>query len=229
LSTAAFDARLQCRRSAEWFADRRLLQLRMSEPPTRHTPPRETAPGDDSSAGITLILNQAQGGDSVARERVYALLYAELLRLARSHLSGSQPVSLNPSALVHEAYLRMLGRDTMPIRDRRAFFAYASTVMRSVLIDHARMRAADKRGGHYTPVTLTTGLLNNVAAEADLSRLNDALEALRGVDERCFRVVEMRYFAGMTEQDIADELAVSVPTIKRAWRKARAFLYEQMD
>ncbi|MGZ5204268.1 MAG: ECF-type sigma factor [Caldimonas sp.] len=188
------------------------------------TPPDD----DDSKAGITLILNRALAGDAASRERAYALLYAELLRLARSHLSGSGALSLNPSALVHEAYLRMLAREATPMRDRRAFFAYASSVMRSVLIDHVRAGAAEKRGGLFTPVTLTTGVLNSVAASEDFSRLNDALDALRGVDERSFRVVEMRYFAGMTEEDIAGELDVSVPTVKRDWRKARAFLFEQL-
>ncbi|MGZ5183749.1 MAG: ECF-type sigma factor [Caldimonas sp.] len=191
--------------------------------------PSGTPPGDDDSkAGITLILNRALAGDAASRERAYALLYAELLRLARSHLSGSGALSLNPSALVHEAYLRMLAREATPMRDRRAFFAYASSVMRSVLIDHVRAGAAEKRGGLFTPVTLTTGVLNSVAASEDFSRLNDALDALRGVDERSFRVVEMRYFAGMTEEDIAGELDVSVPTVKRDWRKARAFLFEQL-
>jgi RNA polymerase sigma factor (TIGR02999 family) len=185
-------------------------------------------PPEDGNAGITIILNRALAGDTASRERVYELLYAELLRLARSHLLGSNAVSLNPSALVHEAYLRMLNRDGTPMRDRRAFFAYASTVMRSVLIDHVRAGAADKRGGLFTPVTLTTGVLNSVAAEEDFSRLNDAIEALREVDERSCRVVEMRYFAGMTEDDIAGELEVSVPTVKRDWRKARAFLFEQL-
>ena len=187
-----------------------------------------TPPDNDSKAGITLILNRALAGDAASRERVYALLYAELLRLARSHLSGSGALSLNPSALVHEAYLRMLAREATPMRDRRAFFAYASTVMRSVLIDHVRAGAAEKRGGLSTPVTLTTGVLNSVAAKEDFSRLNDALEALRSVDARSFRVVEMRYFAGMTEEDIAGELDVSVPTVKRDWRKARAVLFEQL-
>lgn len=191
-------------------------------------PPSGTPPDDDSRAGITLILNRALAGDAASRERVYAMLYAELLRLARSHLSGSGALSLNPSALVHEAYLRMLAREATPMRDRRAFFAYASSVMRSVLIDHVRAGAAEKRGGLFTPVTLTTGVLNSVAASEDFSRLNDALDALRGVDERSFRVVEMRYFAGMTEEDIAGELDVSVPTVKRDWRKARAFLFEQL-
>ena len=183
---------------------------------------------DGPAAGITVILNRALAGDTASRDEIYALLYAELVRLARSHLAGSGDVSLNPSALVHEAYLRMLRRDGTPMRDRRAFFAYASTVMRSVLIDHVRAGSAEKRGSLFTPVTLTTGVLNSAAAQEDFSRLNDALDALRGIDERGSRVVEMRYFAGMTEEDIADELKVSVPTVKRDWRKARAFLFEQL-
>lgn len=179
-------------------------------------------------ADITVILNRALDGDDAARERIYGLLYSELLRLARSHLGGSNVPSLNPSVLVHEAYLRMLGREAVPMRDRRAFFAYASTVMRSVLIDHLRSRLADKRGGGEIAITLTTGVLAGVAAQEDFSRLNDALDALREVNERHFRVVEMRYFAGMTEEEIADELEVSVPTVKRDWRSARAFLFEQL-
>ncbi len=182
------------------------------------------APADD----ITGVLNQAVAGDAAARERVYALLYGELLRLARSHLAGSGAVSLNPSVIVHEAYLRMLKRDATPLRDRRAFFAYASSVMRSVLIDHVRARGTEKRGGGDAPLTLTTGVLQSAIASEDFTRLNDALLELRSVDDRCFQVVEMRYFAGMTEEDIATELAVSVPTVKRDWRKARAFLFEQL-
>ena len=186
--------------------------------------------GDEASrAEITLVLNRAIAGDEAARERVYALLYDELVRLARSHLWDSGAVSLNPSALVHEAYLRMLNREATPVRDRRAFFAYASAVMRSVLLDHVRAANADKRGGAHAPLTLTTGVLNSVAAKEDFSRLDEALEALRRVDARSSRVVEMRYFAGMTEADIADELAVSVPTVKRDWRKARAFLLAQLS
>ncbi len=185
-------------------------------------------PSEPADTDITVILNRALDGDDAARERVYALLYGELLRLARSHLGGSNAPSLNPSVLVHEAYLRMLGRAAVPVRDRRAFFAYASTVMRSVLVDHVRASHAAKRGGGESLVTLTTGVLEGAAAEEDFTRLNDALEALREVSQRRFRVVEMRYFSGMTEDEIAVELEVSVPTVRRDWRNARAFLFEQL-
>jgi RNA polymerase sigma factor (TIGR02999 family) len=195
-------------------------------PPSRPSP--DASPAAQPATGITLILNRAIAGDERAREQLYGLLYAELMRLARSHLFGSGALSLDPSALVHEAYLRMLGREATPMRDRRAFFAYASAAMRSVLLDHVRAAQADKRGGGATRVTLTTGVLDSAAAEADFSRLNEALEMLRSVDERAFRVVELRYFAGMTEDDVAAELAISVPTVKRDWRKARAFLFGQL-
>jgi RNA polymerase sigma factor (TIGR02999 family) len=191
-------------------------------------PASDPPPDEAAATRITLILNRALAGDGDSRERVYELLYAELLRLARSHLAGSGAVSLNPSALVHEAYLRMLRREATPMRDRRAFFAYASTAMRSVLVDHVRAHAADKRGGGLTVVTLTTGVLDSASAEEDFSRLNEALDALREVDQRACRVVELRYFAGMSEEDIAEEIAVSVPTVKRDWRKARAFLLAQL-
>ena len=190
------------------------------------TRPNPAAP--DPGADITAVLNRSLAGDAAAREHLYALLYAELLRLARSHLADAGGVSLNPTAIVHESYLRMLHRDAAPMRDRRAFFAYASSVMRSVLVDHVRARNAEKRGGGVAPLTLTTGVLNRATAGEDFTRLNDALLALRSVDERSFKVVEMRYFAGMTEDDIAQELSVSVPTVKRDWRKARAFLFEQL-
>ena len=198
--------------------------------PLRRAPPKTAAaapPDDAAQAGITLILNRALAGDDASRERVYALLYAELLRLARSHLSGSGVVSLNPSALVHGAYLRMLRREATPVRDRRALFADASTVMRSVLVDEwgQRRRQARRpaRAGDADDRRARPG-----AAELDLMRSTMPSRPCASVDEREQPRRRMRYFAGMTEEDIASELEVSVPTVKRDWRKARAFLFEQL-
>ena len=190
----------------------------------------EGGAGGDAAAKdeLTAILNRALAGDADSKDRIYALLYNELLRLAGAHLAGAGAISLNPSALVHEAYLRMLGRDATPMRDRRAFFAYASTAMRSALVDHVRARGADKRGGDAPAVTLTTGVLQGLVAAEDFSRLDEALASLREADARSCRVVELRYFAGLTEEDVAAELDVSVPTVKRDWRKARAFLYDAL-
>ncbi len=180
-----------------------------------------------SSEPVTVILNRALGGDRAAHENIYRLLYAELLKLARSQLSNAD-VTLNPSALVHEAYMRLLKRDAEPLRDRRAFYAYASQAMRSVLIDYVRESGADKRGAGQRPVTLSTGMAEGIAGTEDFSRLNEALLELQGADERCFKVVEMRYFGGMTEEDIAVQLDISLATVKRDWRKARAFLFDQL-
>jgi len=177
---------------------------------------------------ITQVLNRALSGDRAAHEEMYRLLYTELLKLARKHLSGAA-LTLNPSALVHEAYLRLLTRESAPVRDRRAFYAYASHAMRSVLVDYLRERGAEKRGGGNRPITLSTQLGQDIAAGDDFARLNEALLELKSADERCFLVVEMRYFGGMTEEDIAARLNVSLPTVKRDWRKARAFLFEQMQ
>ena len=180
-----------------------------------------------SGEPVTVILNRALGGDRAAHEDIYRLLYGELLKLARGQLSSAD-VSLNPAALVHEAYLRLLKRDAEPMRDRRAFYAYASQAMRSVLIDYVRECDADKRGAGQRPITLSTGIAEGLAGADDFARLNDALLELQNADERCFRVVEMRYFGGMTEDDIAAQLDISLATVKRDWRKARAFLFDQL-
>ena len=181
-----------------------------------------------SGEPVTVILNRALGGDRAAHEDIYRLLYAELLKLARSQLSNAN-VTLNPAALVNEAYLRLLKRDAEPMRDRRAFYAYASQAMRSVLVDYVRESSADKRGAGQRPITLSTGIAEGLAgSDDDFARLNDAMLELQSADERCFKVVEMRYFGGMTEEDIAAQHDISLATVKRDWRKARAFLFDQL-
>lgn len=176
---------------------------------------------------ITVLLSQVQAGDGGARERLYSLLYAELRQLARTHLSRAGGLTLEPSSLVHEVWLRT-GQGALG-NSRRQFFAHASVVMRSVLIDQFRERAAHKRGGGLDAVTLDTSALEALPAAAVPLELMEALDALARVDERCHRVVTLRYFAGMLEEEIAEELGVSVPTVKRDWRKARAFLLAQLS
>ena len=175
---------------------------------------------------ITVLLAAVQAGNEAAREQLYQQLYAELRRLARSHLQRAGPLTLEPSALVHEVWLRT-GQGVLG-NSRRQFFAHASVVMRSVLVDQFRERSAEKRGGGLHDVTLDTAALAAVAAPAQPLHLMDALEDLARVDERCHRVVTLRYFAGLQEDEIAEELGVSVPTVKRDWRKARAFLLQQL-
>jgi RNA polymerase sigma factor (TIGR02999 family) len=177
---------------------------------------------------VTALLHQAAAGDGSARDRLYATLYPELMRIARAHVARAGTISLAPPALLHEAYLRISGSDGPDVLNRRVFFAYASTVMRNVIIDYVRERRAQKRGGGEAMLTLDTGIADEAVAEDGIEGLAEALAALAKIDPRSHRVVEMRYFGGLTEEEIAAALAVSLPTVKRDWRKARAFLYEAM-
>ncbi|WP_088282656.1 ECF-type sigma factor [Ideonella sp. A 288] len=173
---------------------------------------------------ITLLLSQCRANEAGARDRLYALLYPELKRLARSHLARSGPMTLDPSAIVHDAWLRCEG--AVPPGSRGQFFGYASAVMRSVIVDHVRERAADKRGGGLQAVTLSTAALDALPAQAGALEIDEALAALERADPRAHQMVEMRYFGGMTLEEIAEVMGVSVPTLKRDWRRARAFLYD---
>lgn len=177
---------------------------------------------------VTQLLQRSSAGDEAAREPLYRLLYPELMRLARSHLSRAGTLTLDAPSLLHDAYLRLTANRLLPDTNRHVFFAYASRVMRSVIVDYVRERGAQKRGGGMQSVTLTGGLAETIFTEHSVSDIERALSALENLDLRAYRVVEMRYFAGLTEEDIAVVLDVSVPTVKRDWRKARAFLYGQL-
>jgi RNA polymerase sigma factor (TIGR02999 family) len=174
---------------------------------------------------LTVLLQRAAAGDGGARDPLYRMLYPELMRLARGHLAHAGTISLDPTALLHEAYLRLDGG--APGTNRRVFFAYASKVMRSVVVDYVRERGAHKRGGRAEKVTLS-GVAGSLFEDHSITGIEAAIAALARVDERAHRVVEMRYFGGMTEEDIANELDISAATVRRDWRKARAFLYERL-
>jgi RNA polymerase sigma factor (TIGR02999 family) len=176
---------------------------------------------------LTVLLQRATAGDCEARDPLYRLLYPELMRLARGHLSRAGTVSLDARGLLHEAYLRLGDGQNAPNANRRVFFAYASKVMRSVVIDYLRERGAQKRGQGARSVTMSHAA-DSIFAKHPLPEIEDALNALARVDERAFRVVEMRYFAGLSEEEVAEALQVSLATVGRDWRKARAFLYEQL-
>ncbi|MEP6939966.1 MAG: ECF-type sigma factor [Rudaea sp.] len=177
---------------------------------------------------VTQLLQRAAAGDASAREPLYRVLYPMLMRLAQGHLSRAGTMTLDAPGLLHEAYLRLSGQGNLPDTNRRVFFAYASRVMRSVIVDYVRERGAQKRGGNVPALTLTGNIGESIFTENSLSDVEQALRALEAEDERAFRVVEMRYFAGLREEDIAVILEVSLPTVKRDWRKARAFLYAQL-
>jgi len=175
---------------------------------------------------LTELLCAARQGDQQAAGEAFSLLYRELHRLARAKLRQHQSMTLlDTTSLLHESYLRLVGAQSLPISDRQHFFTYAARVMRSVIVDFARARLAERRGGEAQQVVLDTVAGNELAApESDVLRVHEALETLAKADERLAHVVELRYFGGMTESEIADTLGTSERTVRRDWEKARLLL-----
>lgn len=180
------------------------------------------------SGEITVLLDAARGGDREAMDRVLATLYQELHGMARRQLAGQQQGhTLDATALVHEAYLKLIGREPGAVRfdDRSHFFAYAASAMRSVIVDYARQRLAQKRGGDLHRVTdLPDDIEGGVNLDEDMLGLDRALEQLTSVDPRLTKVVELRYFAGLSELEIAALLERSERSVRRDWQKARMYL-----
>jgi RNA polymerase sigma factor (TIGR02999 family) len=175
---------------------------------------------------LTELLGRLQGGEPEARDALFAVAYAELHRLAQSRLrEGGRDTLLDTTCLVHEAYLRFVNAGELRAEDRRAFFAYASQVMRSVIVNSVRERRAQKRGGGGRPLTLSTELGASVSADEEaILKVHEALEALEQADPRLAQVAQMRYFGGYSEQEIAETLDVSPRTVQRDWEKARLIL-----
>ena len=175
---------------------------------------------------LTELLDAARAGDRQAADRAFSLLYDDLRQLARSKLRRHQPLTLlDTTSLVHEVYLKLAGQSALPVADRHHFFAYAARVMRSVIVDLARARLAERRGGDAEHVALDTDVAERVAApENEVLRVHEALETLAQADEPLARVVEMRYFGGMTEAEIAQAMGVSERTVRRQWERARLLL-----
>ena len=175
---------------------------------------------------LTQLIQQVGAGNQAAKDELFAAAYAELRKLARSRLrDGGRNTCLETTALVHESYLRFLASGQLRIEDRRAFFGYASRVMRSVVIDAVREHQAQRRGGHLKQLTLDTQAAAELSAgESEIVRVNDALLALEDVEPRLAKVVEMRYFGGYTEQEIAEALDMNERTVRRDWEKARLLL-----
>jgi RNA polymerase sigma factor (TIGR02999 family) len=180
---------------------------------------------------ITVLLREAQSGDAGAREALFAAAYPMLERLARARLrDGGRNTLLDTRGLVHESYLRYVQGGELRAEDRRAFFAFASQVMRSVIVSSARERRAEKRGSGNRPMTLSTEVTEQVpAGEEDILRVHEALDSLERVDARLAQVVQMRYFGGYSEQEIAETLEVTERTVQRMWLKARLMLQAAME
>ncbi len=175
---------------------------------------------------ITTLLQAANSGDHHAADRVVSMLYGELQHLARSRLRRSADLTLlDTTALVHESYLRIQQAGKPDFADRRHFLAYAAKAMRTIVIDIARTRQSDRRGGGALHVPLDTQVGDSVALEDDeILRVHEALQELADVDPRLGQVVEMRYFGGLSEAEIAECLGVTERTVQRDWQKARLFL-----
>jgi RNA polymerase sigma factor (TIGR02999 family) len=175
---------------------------------------------------LTTLLDAARLGDDAALDQLCSVMYRELRELAHARLKRSEQITLlDTTSLVHEAYLRLTKVGRLDVSGRAHFLAYAARVMRSIIVDFVRQRRADRRGGEQLHVTLNTDIAESAHAEIDqVIRVNDALLDLEQVDGRLVRVVEMRYFAGMSEQEIAECLGVTERTVRRDWEKARALL-----
>jgi len=175
---------------------------------------------------LTQLIQHMSSDNPPARDELFAAAYPELRKLARARLhNGGRNTVLDTTSLVHESYLRFLGADHLRLDDRKAFFAYASRVMRSVIVDTVRERQAERRGGGQAELTLNTLISDNLpAGETEILKINDALLALEQVEPRLAMVVEMRYFGGYSDAEIAEALDLNKRTIGRDWEKARLLL-----
>jgi RNA polymerase sigma factor (TIGR02999 family) len=178
---------------------------------------------------ITGLLGAFRNGEPEAEARLMELTYHELRKIAAGHMRRERSGhSLQTTDLVHEAYLRLVDQAATPLRDRAHFFQVAAHVMRQILIDRARKRHAGKRGGGVPEISLDRALDIAEAHSGDLLALEEALTRLENVDVRQSQVVEMRFFAGMSEDEIAKVLGISARTVNREWRMARAWLYKEL-
>jgi RNA polymerase sigma factor (TIGR02999 family) len=179
---------------------------------------------------VTELLKAWGDGDREALDRLVPLVYAELRRRAAAQLArerGSH--TLQPTALVHEAFLRLVDQHSARWENRAQFFGVAAQLMRRILVDHARARAAAKRGGGALSISLDEAGEGPASPEADVLHLHQALERLAVQDERQARVVELRYFGGLSTEEVSTVLAVSEITVKRDWAMAKAWLYRELS
>lgn len=186
----------------------------------------------DPGERITQLLQSWQQGDAQSGEEVVPLVYAELRRIARIRLSAERSShTLQPTALVHEAWLRLMNQHGATWQNRSQFFAIAAQAMRRILVDHARRRHSNKRNGGETPLTLDTveEIVASPLPDEEMLALDTALEQLSGLDARQSRVVELRFFGGLSIEETAQVLELSATTVKREWTTARAWLYREIQ
>lgn len=175
---------------------------------------------------LTQLIRQVSAGEAGARDELFSAAYTELRKLAHARLfHGGRNTVLDTTALVHESYLKFLNSGELRADDRRAFFAYASSVMRSIIIDTVRERQSERRGAGAAHVTLSTQLIEADGGTGDdVLRVHEALDVLAQAEPRLAQVVEMRYFGGYTEAEVAEALDLTERTVRRDWDKAKLLL-----
>jgi RNA polymerase sigma factor (TIGR02999 family) len=183
---------------------------------------------DSRTKELDALLARVNGGDETARAELFALVYAELRRIAASHLRGARAHTLQPTALVHEAILKLSSAEESRFNDRAHVLAAAVTAMRQIVMNHARARRAAKRGGAWNKVALDEGMIAVDEPELDLLVLDDALSELAEIDARKHRVVELRFFGGLSVEEVARVLSLSTTTIESEWRAARVWLERRL-
>jgi RNA polymerase sigma-70 factor (ECF subfamily) len=180
---------------------------------------------------ITLLLAEMKRGNSDAFAKLMPLVYREMRRLAAHYMRDERAGhTLQPTALIHEAYLRLVGQDRADWQNRAQFMGVAAQIMRRILVDHARARAAAKRAG--TPAALNDARLNqgpNIGQAEEILAVDEALARLGQLDPQQARVVELRYFGGLSEEETAEAMGISARTVKRDWAMAKAWLRTQLD
>jgi RNA polymerase sigma-70 factor, ECF subfamily len=178
---------------------------------------------------VTRLLIQVTDGDGAALEELLPLVYHELRRLAANYLRRERVShTLQPTALVHEAYMRLIDQTQVQWQNRAHFFGVAAQMMRRILVDHARQHKSEKRGGEFQKLSLDDNLDILSGRASELVALDEALERLSAVDPQKSRVVELRFFGGLSVEETAEVLGVSAPTVKRQWRMAKAWLYGEV-
>lgn len=180
-------------------------------------------------ADLTSLIRRAVQGDRQALDALFEASYRELRKIARARLRGDRNQTLNTTSLVHESYLKFVEAGRLDIADRAHFLGYAGQAMRSIIVDLVRTRKADRHGGGAVRVTLDTGIDAGIPGEDEILRVHEALEVVEKRDPRMARVVEMRYFGGLTEVEIAEALGVTERTVRRDWEKARLLLAEALE
>lgn len=187
--------------------------------------PMESGPGE-----VTRLLQEVSSGQQGAEARLMTLVYGELKRLATSYMrKEANDHSLQPTALVHEAYLRLTRMQNVDWQNHSHFFAVAAKLMRNILVDHARSQRTNKRGQGFQFVEFDAALIAAPGRGQELIALDDALNQLAKIDERQCRIVEMLYFSGMNEEQAAQALGISSRTVKRDWRSAKAWLFRELQ